>query len=59
LASIVATGLRRLQFKATGNLLQLYWNGALIVSVTNSRLTTGGVGMRIGQRATLAYFSAN
>jgi hypothetical protein len=59
LVSIGASGQGTLQFTATGKLLQLYWNGALIVSVSNSRLTTGAVGMRLSQGAALADFSAS
>jgi hypothetical protein len=59
LTSIGKVGQGTLQFTTVGSSLQLFWNGAPIVSVTNTRLATGSVGMRSGPGATLANFSAS
>jgi hypothetical protein len=59
LTSIGASGQGTLGFTTAGSSLQLFWNGTLIVSATNTRLTSGSVGVRIGQGAALANFSAS
>jgi sugar lactone lactonase YvrE len=59
LTSIGTVGQGTLQFTTSGSSLQLFWNGTLIVSATNTRLTTGSVGVRVGQGAALANFSAS
>lgn len=56
--SIGSTGKGTLLFKTIGTTLQLNWNGTLIVSATDSRLSAGSVGIRTGSGAGIANFTA-
>jgi hypothetical protein len=57
--SIGTVGQGTLRFTTIGTSMQLFWNGALIVSATDSRLTSGSVGLRVSQGAMMADFSAS
>jgi uncharacterized protein YkwD len=48
-----------LRFDVVGSMLRLYLNGNLLVSATDSVLTSGGVGMRTFADATMDNFVAN
>jgi IPT/TIG domain len=56
--SIGAVGQGTLTFTTIGTSLQLFWNGALVVSTNDTRLTTGSVGMRAGQGVAFTNFAA-
>jgi hypothetical protein len=57
--SIGASGQGTLTFKAIGSSLQLFWNNVLVVSATDTRLTTGTVGLRESQGAAAGNFSVS
>jgi hypothetical protein len=57
-ASVGAVGQGTLAFTNIGSSLQLFWNGVMVLSTTDSSLTGGSVGLRVGQGAAAANFSA-
>jgi len=59
LVSIAGSGQGTLRFTTIGSSLQLFWNGALIVGATDSRLTAGTIGVRIGAGASMADFTVS
>jgi hypothetical protein len=56
-ATFTGSGSGTLKFQVTGTSLQLFWNGTMLASAIDSSLTSGSVGMRLGQNATLDDFS--
>ena len=56
--SVGTTGQGTLLFTTIGSALQLSWNGVLVASANDSSLSTGSVGLRVSQNATLANFTA-
>src|SRR5262249_7500189 len=54
----VSSGTGTLKFVTSGSTLQVFLDTTLLASVTDSSLTTGSVGMRLGQNASLGSFNA-
>jgi hypothetical protein len=58
-ASIGTSGQGTLLFSTSGSSLQLSWNGTLVASATDTHLSSGSVGMRIGEGTGITSFSAS
>jgi uncharacterized repeat protein (TIGR01451 family) len=54
----VGSGTGTLKFQTMGSTLQLFLDGNLLATITDTDLTSGSVGMRLGQNATLGSFNA-
>ena len=57
-AETVGTGVGALQFQVNGSSLELSLNGVLELAVIDTSLTSGTVGMRVGQ-STVSSFQAS